>query len=181
MPTLSNTASNAPKQDKPGTPSCPLSSRAQFLTQAKPITVTINGVPYLVPVKDFSTGSVGWYLNGKLQVECDGHLRPLLITVADRPIHAVPKEFGSGKHGWFANGKLLYQLPDGTIVQVQVGINLTIIKSEVTGVPNGIADVQIGGNFTVVGSKYIPATDLRPMEEPVNGAAPKKRRSKKTA
>ena len=30
--------------------------------RAKPVTVTINDVPMVVPIKEFSTGSVGWFL-----------------------------------------------------------------------------------------------------------------------
>jgi hypothetical protein len=50
---------------------CPI-SRAQFLSKAKPVTVTINGVPLLAEVEEFSTGSLGWYLNGKTAIEVDG-------------------------------------------------------------------------------------------------------------
>jgi hypothetical protein len=50
---------------------CPV-SRAQFRTGAKPITVTIGGIPLIAEVKEFSTGSLGWYLNGKTTVEIDG-------------------------------------------------------------------------------------------------------------
>ena len=50
---------------------CPI-SRPQFLSKAKPVTVTINGVPLLAEVKEFSTGSLGWYLNGKTAIEVDG-------------------------------------------------------------------------------------------------------------
>jgi hypothetical protein len=40
-------------------------TRAEFREQAKPIEVVINGVPMLAEVKEFSTGSLGWFLNGK--------------------------------------------------------------------------------------------------------------------
>jgi hypothetical protein len=51
--------------------SCPI-SREQFRTSAKPVTVTINGVPLAADPKEFSTGSLGWYLNGKTMIEIDG-------------------------------------------------------------------------------------------------------------
>jgi hypothetical protein len=51
--------------------SCPI-SRAQFREKARPVTVTINGVPLPAEVKEFSTGSFGWYLNGKTMIEVDG-------------------------------------------------------------------------------------------------------------
>jgi hypothetical protein len=50
---------------------CPI-TRDDFRTQAKPITVTIAGVPLAAEVKEFSTGSLGWYLNGKTTVEVNG-------------------------------------------------------------------------------------------------------------
>ena len=46
---------------------CPI-SRQQFRDHAKPMEVTIAGVPLIAEVKEFSTGSLGWYLNGKTTV-----------------------------------------------------------------------------------------------------------------
>ncbi|HEY8506081.1 MAG TPA: hypothetical protein VIL46_15955 [Gemmataceae bacterium] len=51
--------------------SCPI-SRSQFRSAAKPVTVTIGGVPLVADPKEFSTGSLGWYLNGKTMIEIDG-------------------------------------------------------------------------------------------------------------
>jgi hypothetical protein len=67
---------------------CPI-TREQFRAKAKTITITIGDIPTMVPTKEFSTGSLGWYLNGKTMIEIDG----------------VP-------------------------VQVQLGLNLTIIGSK---------------------------------------------------
>lgn len=50
---------------------CPI-SRSEFRDTAKPVTVTINGVPLQAEVKEFSTGSLGWYLNGKMTVDVGG-------------------------------------------------------------------------------------------------------------
>ena len=50
---------------------CPI-SRADFRSKAKAVQVTINNVPHVAPVKEFSTGSLGWYLNGKTMIEIDG-------------------------------------------------------------------------------------------------------------
>jgi hypothetical protein len=44
-------------------------TRAEFTQHAKPVELTIAGVPMLVDVKEFSTGSLGWYLNGKTIVK----------------------------------------------------------------------------------------------------------------
>lgn len=43
---------------------CPI-TRAQFREGAEAIEVVINGIPMAAEVKEFSTGSLGWYLNGK--------------------------------------------------------------------------------------------------------------------
>jgi hypothetical protein len=51
--------------------SCPI-TRLQFRENAKPVTVTIAGVPQQAEIKEFSTGSIGWFLNGKTIVEVNG-------------------------------------------------------------------------------------------------------------
>lgn len=67
---------------------CPI-NRAEFRSKAKPVTVNINGVPLQAEVKEFSTGSLGWYLNGKTTIDVGG-----------------------------------------TLVSVQIGMNLTIVGSK---------------------------------------------------
>jgi hypothetical protein len=47
-------------------------TRSEFLEKARPVTVTINGVPLQAEVKEFSTGSLGWYLNGKTMIDVGG-------------------------------------------------------------------------------------------------------------
>ena len=54
--------------------SCPV-TRAEFVENAQPIEVVINGVPMMAEVKEFSTGSLGWYLNGKST-----------IRIGDKPV-----------------------------------------------------------------------------------------------
>jgi hypothetical protein len=51
--------------------SCPI-SKTQFLEKANALKVTINGQEMLAEVKEFSTGSFGWYMNAKTVVEIDG-------------------------------------------------------------------------------------------------------------
>jgi hypothetical protein len=51
--------------------SCPV-SKTQFIEKAQPMRVSINGQEMLAEVKEFSTGSFGWYMNGKTVVEIDG-------------------------------------------------------------------------------------------------------------
>ena len=50
---------------------CPI-TRPEFHAKARPVTVKINDVPLQAEVKEFSTGSFGWYLNGKTTVSIDG-------------------------------------------------------------------------------------------------------------
>jgi hypothetical protein len=50
---------------------CPV-SRKQFREHAKPLNLSeLSGIGAL-PVKEFSTGSLGWYENGKAEVTIDG-------------------------------------------------------------------------------------------------------------
>jgi hypothetical protein len=51
--------------------SCPV-SLPQFLEKAEPLKITINGQDMLAEVKQFSTGSFGWYMNAKTVISVDG-------------------------------------------------------------------------------------------------------------
>jgi hypothetical protein len=69
--------------------SCPI-TLADFRAHAKAIPITIgSNPPQLAEVKEFATGSLGWYLNGKTTIDIGG-----------------------------------------TLVSVQIGLNLTIIGSK---------------------------------------------------
>jgi hypothetical protein len=48
-------------------------TREQFRSSAKPVTVVINGKEMTALAKEFSTGSLGWNINEKIQVEVAGH------------------------------------------------------------------------------------------------------------
>jgi hypothetical protein len=50
---------------------CPI-NRQQFKDGAKPVEVTINGNKMTAHPKEFSTGSLGWYLNGKTEIDVNG-------------------------------------------------------------------------------------------------------------
>jgi hypothetical protein len=67
---------------------CPI-TRSEFQAQAVPLDVIINGQHHQALVKEFSTGSLGWSLNGKATADIGGKK-----------------------------------------VQVQIGLNLTIIGSK---------------------------------------------------
>ena len=50
---------------------CPI-SRKHFKENAKPLEVRIGENNFLGEVKEFSTGSLGWYLNGKMVINIGG-------------------------------------------------------------------------------------------------------------
>jgi hypothetical protein len=54
-------------------------SLSQFLEKAEPLKVVINGQEMLAEVKSFSTGSFGWYINGKTVVNIDG--KPVSVQI----------------------------------------------------------------------------------------------------
>jgi hypothetical protein len=60
---------------------CPI-GRADFRAKAKPVTVSIGGNAQMAEVKEFSTGSLGWYLNSRITLEIDGQLVPVLINAS---------------------------------------------------------------------------------------------------
>jgi hypothetical protein len=72
---------------------CPINHR-QFREHAKAIEVVINGTHLQAPVKEFSTGSLGWYLNGKMSVTIDGKTVPVQIGLNLTIVGSkdVPKE-----------------------------------------------------------------------------------------
>lgn len=47
---------------------CPI-TREQFREQATDVTVTIDGKTFTADAREFATGSLGWYLNGKVQIK----------------------------------------------------------------------------------------------------------------
>ena len=51
--------------------SCPV-TRDQFRAGAKAVPITIAGTSMLAEPKEFSTGSLGWYLNGKAVIDIHG-------------------------------------------------------------------------------------------------------------
>jgi hypothetical protein len=50
---------------------CPI-SRSKFREAAQPVRVEVNGNAMVAEVKEFSTGSFGWYLNGKTTIDVGG-------------------------------------------------------------------------------------------------------------
>ena len=58
--------------------SCPI-TRADFRAKAKPVPVTIGNQQLEAEVKEFSTGSLGWYLNAKTSIDVGGVRVPVQI------------------------------------------------------------------------------------------------------
>ena len=50
---------------------CPI-SREDFLAHAQPLKIDLNGFPMTAEPREFSTGSFGWYVNGKATQTVDG-------------------------------------------------------------------------------------------------------------
>lgn len=50
-------------------------TRDDFRNQAHPVEITIGGVPMTAETKEFSTGSLGWYLNNKVT-----------LRIGDKPV-----------------------------------------------------------------------------------------------
>jgi len=57
---------------------CPV-TRPQFLEKAEAVKVTINGQEMTADKREFSTGSFGWYINGKVNITVDGKSVPVQI------------------------------------------------------------------------------------------------------
>jgi hypothetical protein len=57
---------------------CPI-SRADFRAKAKQVNVSIETMTMPAMVKEFSTGSLGWYLNGKTTIEVGG--TPVVVQI----------------------------------------------------------------------------------------------------
>ena len=57
---------------------CPI-NRQEFKSGAKPVPVKIGESTLLADVKEFSTASLGWYLNGKTTIEVAG--KPVTVQI----------------------------------------------------------------------------------------------------
>jgi hypothetical protein len=55
-------------------------TRQQFTSTAKSVTVTIANQPLAASPKQFSTGSMGWFANGKVSLVVDG--QPVMCQVS---------------------------------------------------------------------------------------------------
>ena len=57
---------------------CPL-TKTQFIEKAEPVKLVINGQELVAEKREFSTGSFGWYYNGKVNITVDG--KPLSVQL----------------------------------------------------------------------------------------------------
>jgi hypothetical protein len=57
---------------------CPV-SREQFRARAKPVKVVIDGKEHAAEIKEFSTRSVTWFINGRVNVEIDWGCVPFRV------------------------------------------------------------------------------------------------------
>jgi hypothetical protein len=57
---------------------CPI-TRAQFRAKAKSIKVIIDGQEQTAVAKEFSTDSLGWNINSKINLEIDGVSVPVQV------------------------------------------------------------------------------------------------------
>ena len=68
---------------------CPV-SKTQFLEKAEAVKVAIGGNEMIADKREFSTGSFGWYYNGKTTIMVDG--KPLSVQVGMNLIIVGSKE-----------------------------------------------------------------------------------------
>ena len=54
---------------------------------------------------------------------------PIKIELNGFPLTAEPREFSTGSFGWYVNAKAPITV-DGKTIQVQVGMNLTVVGSK---------------------------------------------------
>ncbi|HEY4001109.1 MAG TPA: hypothetical protein VGO93_19725 [Candidatus Xenobia bacterium] len=59
---------------------CPV-TREEFSEKAQAVTIIIDGKELTAEVKEFSTGSFGWYLNGKTSIKVGDKSIPVQLGV----------------------------------------------------------------------------------------------------
>ena len=75
---------------------CPI-TRAEFLAKAEPLKIDLGGFPMTAEAREFSTGSFGWYVNGKAPITIDGKTVQVqvgmnLIVVGSKDLPKTPTE-----------------------------------------------------------------------------------------
>jgi hypothetical protein len=79
---------------------CPI-TRKQFMENAKPVEIIINGVKLEAANREFSTGSLGWYMNNKTTIKVGDTsvtvqigLNLTIVGSKDLPKDAIPQAPG---------------------------------------------------------------------------------------
>jgi hypothetical protein len=77
---------------------CPI-TREDFIAKAEPLKIDIGGFPLVAEPRSFSTGSFGWYVNGKASLTVDGKALSVqvgmnLIVVGSKETKAASGEGG---------------------------------------------------------------------------------------
>lgn len=70
--TATRAAPLAPDPGPQPTPPAAALTRELFRREAPPLPLTVGGKPLDAEPKEFSTGSLGWYTNGKLNLAVGG-------------------------------------------------------------------------------------------------------------
>ena len=73
---------------------CPI-ARADFISKAESLKIEIGGFPLIAEPREFSTGSFGWYVNGKASLTVDG--KNLSVQVGMNLIVVGSKEQKAGE------------------------------------------------------------------------------------
>lgn len=58
---------------------CPI-TRPEFLAKASALNIVVDGQTLSAAPREFSTGSFGWFLNGKLTLQVDGKALPVQVS-----------------------------------------------------------------------------------------------------
>jgi uncharacterized membrane protein len=82
-----------PKSDAPRSEQAKAAgmTRARFLTKAPVLTVVINGQTFQATAREFSSGKVGYYINGKVNVIVDGV--PVQLQVGNNNVASKSDEW----------------------------------------------------------------------------------------
>lgn len=67
-------------------------TREAYLAAAKPLSVKVGDAPLIAVVKEFSTGSMGWSVSGKLVILVDGVPVTCQVGLNVTVIGSKPKE-----------------------------------------------------------------------------------------
>lgn len=80
-------ANTKPKEKKP----CPI-TRERFLEKANAIVARLEGTPVILNPQEFSTGSFGFHMNGRIELMIDGVKVPCQANLIITAIGSKPEE-----------------------------------------------------------------------------------------